>query len=116
MENSGWRLAAGSRPDVWQSYYSQFMGPVLDQGPFGEEILETVRAWLAQGNSVQRAAEALRVHVNTVRYRLRRYEDLTLTSLDDVVGITWALELGDPSSYLLWDPTTSGYPRVSFHP
>ncbi len=104
VEDLGWRLAAASRPDVWQSYYSQFLEPVVDQGPFGEEILATVRAWLAQGHSVQRAAEVLTVHVNTVRYRLRRYEDLTLAALDDpddVVGITWALELGDPSTYAL---------------
>lgn len=104
VEDLGWRLAAASRPDVWESYYSQFLAPVLDQGPFGEEILATVRAWLVQGHSVQRAAETLTVHVNTVRYRLRRYEDLTLAALDDaddVVGITWALELGNPASYVL---------------
>lgn len=104
VEDLGWRLAAVSRPDVWQAYYEQFLAPVLEQGAFGEEILATVRAWLANGHSVQRTAEALTVHVNTVRYRLRRYEDLTLAALDDaddVVAITWALELGDPSSYAL---------------
>ncbi len=104
MEDLGWRLAAASRPDVWQAYYEQFLAPVLEQGAFGEEILATVRTWLTNGHSVQRTAEALTVHVNTVRYRLRRYEDLTLAALDDaddVVAITWALELGDPASYAL---------------
>lgn len=104
LEDLGWRLAAASRTDVWETYFSQFLAPVLEQGPFGDEILATVRTWLANGHSAQRTAEALTVHVNTVRYRLRRYEALTLAALDDaddVVAITWALELGDPSSYAL---------------
>lgn len=102
IEDLGWRLAAAAQTDVWQLYFNQFLAPVLSEGTFGDEVLTTVRAWLVHGHSVQRTAEALTVHVNTVRYRLRRYEDLTSAALDDaddVVGITWALELGDPSSY-----------------
>ena len=87
---------------MWRLYFDRFLAPVLAEGTFGEEVLAAVGAWLAHGHSVARAAEQLTVHVNTVRYRLRRYADLTNADLDDpddLVGIRWALELGDPGTF-----------------
>lgn len=104
IDELGWRMAAASRPDVWQWYADRFLTPVLAQGPFGDEVLAAVRAWLASGQSILGAAQALTVHVNTVRYRLRRFEDLTnadLTDPDDVLGVTWAVDLGDPTTFAL---------------
>ena len=104
VDDLGWRLAAASRPDVWRFYADRFLVPVLAEGQFGDEVLQTMRAWLAQGGSIPKAAEALTVHVNTVRYRLRRYEELTDAELGDpenLIGITWALELGDPDTFSL---------------
>ncbi|WP_433662382.1 PucR family transcriptional regulator [Nocardia sp. CA-128927] len=40
-------------------------------------FLETLRAWFAAGGSTDTAAAALFCHRNTVRYRLRRLEELT---------------------------------------
>jgi len=40
-------------------------------------LLQTASAYAEQGGSLERTARALFVHVNTVRYRLRRIEDLT---------------------------------------
>ncbi len=100
----GWRLAAVSRPDVWRFYADRFLTPVQAEGEFGDEVLDTVRALLANGGSIPKAAKALTVHVNTVRYRLRRFEELTGTTLeepDSMVGVTWALELGDPDTFAL---------------
>jgi len=104
VEELGWRLAAVSRPDVWRLYADRFLLPVLIEGPFGEELLDTVKAWLACAGSIPRTAEALTVHVNTVRYRLRRFEELTGSDLADpehLMGVTWALELGDPDTFTL---------------
>jgi len=56
-----------------------------------EVFLSTCGAW-------QRTAEQLRVHVNTLRYRLRRIEELTgrdLGCMDDRVDFHLALRLGD---------------------
>ncbi len=100
----GWRLAAASRPDVWRSYAAAFLTPLDDEGAFGADILAAVRAWLKHGRSMQRAADALTVHVNTVRYRVAKYEELTgidLADPDDLVGLTWALELGHPDDLTL---------------
>lgn len=99
----GWRLAAASRPDVWAHYATSFLTPLDAEGEFGAEVLAAVRSWLVHGRSIPRAAAELRVHVNTVRYRLGRYTDLTGADLDDpddLLGITWAVELGHPDTEL----------------
>ena len=104
VDELGWRLAAASRPDVWRFYADRFLLPVLAEGQFGDEVLQTVRAWLAHSGSIPKTAEALTVHVNTVRYRLRRFEELTDAELDDpdnLIGVAWALELGDPDTFNL---------------
>jgi len=43
----------------------------------GTDLLATVDALLAAGGSLERAARALPVHVNTLRYRLSRVQQLT---------------------------------------
>jgi hypothetical protein len=45
-------------------------------------LLGTVEAWLEAGGSATAAAQALFCHPNTVRYRLRRVEELTGRSVD----------------------------------
>lgn len=102
IDELGWRLAAVTRHDVWQTYADRYLAPVRAEGGFGEEILAALRAWLEHGQSIPKAAEALHVHVNTVRYRLHRFEELTHADLADpdiVVGCWWVLELGDPDTF-----------------
>jgi DNA-binding PucR family transcriptional regulator len=41
------------------------------------QLVETLTAWLDQGQAIEGAARALFVHPNTVRYRLRQVADLT---------------------------------------
>jgi len=45
-------------------------------------LLGTVEAWLEAGGSATAAGQALFCHPNTVRYRLRRVEELTGRSVD----------------------------------
>ncbi|MFC8265971.1 PucR family transcriptional regulator [Streptomyces cinereoruber] len=58
--------------------------PVLDL-PAAERsrLLRTLEQWFASGGSADAAARGLFVHPNTVRYRLRRIEELTGRSLSD---------------------------------
>lgn len=97
----GWRMAAASRPDVWRCYADRFLLPLDAEGDFGRELRLAVLAWLGHQQSINRAAAAINVHANTLRYRLRRYSDITgadLDDLDDIIGITWALELEHPDN------------------
>ncbi|HHU39874.1 MAG TPA: PucR family transcriptional regulator [Propionibacterium sp.] len=99
MDALGWRLAAASRPDVWRHYAERFLTPLEAEPTYAAEVVATLRAWLAAGRSIPRAAVALHVHVNTVRHRLARFTDLTGADLDDpddLVGVTWVAELGAP--------------------
>jgi hypothetical protein len=47
------------------------------------ELAPSLLAWLEAGQNVQSAAEALHVHPNTLRYRLRRIRELAPIDLDD---------------------------------
>ncbi|MFF7648151.1 helix-turn-helix domain-containing protein [Streptomyces canus] len=63
---------------------SVVLKPVLElPGLERTRLLDTLEHWFAAGGSAATAAERLYVHPNTVRYRLRRIEDLTGRSLSD---------------------------------
>lgn len=71
------------------------LGPLDGMGHIGIEIERTLRTWLALGMRHEETARALHVHPNSLRHRLRRYEQLTGSSLRDVttlVELWWALE------------------------
>jgi hypothetical protein len=71
-----------SDPDISQSVARRILGPLLDlPGDDRAVIVETMRSWLASGGSTSTAAARLHLHRNTVRYRLRRLEELTGRSL-----------------------------------
>ena len=40
-------------------------------------VMQTARTWLAAGGSTSTAARELHIHRNTVRYRVRRLEEVT---------------------------------------
>lgn len=64
----------------------------------GAGLTATLSAFLARSGSWQRCAADLHVHVNTVRYRLRRVEELTgrdLSRFPDRVDLYLALRLAE---------------------
>ncbi|GEO26585.1 hypothetical protein AAC03nite_23700 [Alicyclobacillus acidoterrestris] len=71
-------------PDKDSSYFhaEQMLSPLLaDKG--GEPLLEALEAYLECGAKMQVAAEKLYLHRNTLRYRLKRVEQLLHIQLDD---------------------------------
>jgi hypothetical protein len=71
-----------SDPDISQSVARRILGPLLDLPDDDRAVIvETTRSWLASGGSTSTAATRLHLHRNTVRYRLRRLEELTGRSL-----------------------------------
>ncbi|UUW90266.1 PucR family transcriptional regulator [Pimelobacter simplex] len=70
-------LLAGS-PDQARILVDAVLAPVLALPPEDRTVvLDTARAWLAAGGSTSTAAQRLHVHRNTVRYRIRRLEEIT---------------------------------------
>jgi hypothetical protein len=80
-------LLAGA-PDAAATVARAVLGPVLAlPATECDVLLGTLRAWFAEDGATSVAADKLHVHRNTVRYRLRRVEELTGRSLTQPTGI-----------------------------
>lgn len=85
---------ARTETTIGEHLEARFIAPCETETPQGRELLETVQALTDHELSVERAAEHLFVHPNTVRNRLRRFEQLTgasLRNVDDLCGLRLAL-------------------------
>ncbi|OLB78008.1 MAG: hypothetical protein AUI14_14490 [Actinobacteria bacterium 13_2_20CM_2_71_6] len=77
-----------SAPDAATVVAQTILGPVLALPAVECEILlGTLRVWFAEHGATSAAAEKLHVHRNTVRYRLKRLEELTGRSLTRPTGL-----------------------------
>jgi PucR C-terminal helix-turn-helix domain len=81
--------------DVGDELLRRVIDPVLAQGATGEAVLETVVRYLENDLRLEVTAQEMYLHVNTVRYRLRRFEELSgmsLRQVDHLVQIWWAIQ------------------------
>lgn len=75
-------------PDEGARLASEVLGPVLELGVNDRAtVLDTLFTYFDQAGSAERAAQELHCHANTVRYRLRRVQELTGRSLSDPRGV-----------------------------
>ena len=90
-------LLATVPASVLRSFRERLLGPLVAyDNRHRAELLPTLREFLACSGSWNTCAAKMYVHVNTVRYRIRRIEDLTgrdLSSLDDQVDFFLALRI-----------------------
>lgn len=80
--------------DVGERLVERYITPVLLNGAAGDALLETIACYLRQNRRVGAAATELHLHVNSLRYRLRRFEQMTganLRSTEDLFEVWWAL-------------------------
>jgi DNA-binding PucR family transcriptional regulator len=77
-----------SAPDAAAGVAQAILGPVLAlPAPECQVLLATLRAWFAEDGATSAAAAKLHRHRNSVRYRLRRIEELTGRSLVRPTGL-----------------------------
>lgn len=91
-----WKVAVAQHGPTSDYLWNTYVAPIDPGTETGQQILETLVAFLACARSVRDTAEALFVHQNTVRYRLSRYEEQvekSLTRTEDLVELAWALEV-----------------------
>jgi DNA-binding PucR family transcriptional regulator len=70
--------------DDLRSLYERTLGKLFDEDrKRGGELLATLHAYCDTGGSLSQTAERLGVHRNTVLYRVRRIQSVTLTNLQD---------------------------------
>jgi len=78
-------LLSGLPEDVRVAYRDRLLGPLKAYDALHRSDLEaTLEAFLACSTSWTRCAELMHVHVNTLRYRIARIEELTGRSLADL--------------------------------
>jgi PucR C-terminal helix-turn-helix domain len=94
VEELGLLPAVIADRDVGDEILRRIIDPVLAHGKTGATLIDTVSRYLENDGRLELTAEQMFMHVNTVRYRLRRFEELTgmnLRHVDDLVQIWWAL-------------------------
>ena len=73
-------LQVGDMHQLWQ-FARDVLGPLIDYGAGHKvDLVGTLSVYLNQHESLKQTARVLRVHVNTVAYRIQRIEQLA--SLD----------------------------------
>lgn len=91
-------LLATVPDDVRRTFRARVLGPVLDYDErHGSDFVATLEAFLEASGSWTQCAQVLHLHVNTLRYRIQRIEDLTgrsLSRLEDRVDFFLALRAG----------------------
>jgi hypothetical protein len=80
----GAALLMSSDPQLVADLVRNRLAPLeaLAPGP-RSRLTETLEAWLAEQGRLQAAADRLKVHPQTVRYRLRRLREILGSALDD---------------------------------
>lgn len=74
------------------AWMRRVLGPLADPGPSCTRLRETLRVFLATGGSYTATADRLRVHRNTVKYRVRRAHEVRGRPLgDDRLDVELAL-------------------------
>lgn len=90
-------LLASVPDDVRRMFRVRLLDPLLDYDrAHGADLVRTLETFLRHSGSWTRCAEQLHLHVNSVRYRIQRVEELTgrdLSRLEDRVDFFLALRL-----------------------
>ena len=95
LADLGIRPAILADEALGEVFCARHLEPLASLGRLGGELEATLRALFDHDLHVDDTARALHVHPNTLRHRLRRYEEATGASLRrqaDLVELWWALE------------------------
>ncbi|WP_344279734.1 helix-turn-helix domain-containing protein, partial [Actinomadura napierensis] len=72
-----------AEPELGGLLAHRLLGGLDPDDPFHRGLAETALAYLDHGGRIEPAAAALHVHGNTVKYRIRRFQELTGRPLAD---------------------------------
>jgi PucR family transcriptional regulator, purine catabolism regulatory protein len=70
-------LLALQDDEALRSYSDNLLAPIEADGEYGSELLRSLEAYIEQNGQWERAARELYCHRHTLRYRIRRVEELT---------------------------------------
>ncbi|GAA1679687.1 PucR family transcriptional regulator [Microbacterium lacus] len=84
--------------DIADVTTATYLQPLRRLGEYGDTLLETVRCFIENDCQVDVTADALALHVNSVRYRLTKVESILGVSMREtktLVEFWWVLQLPD---------------------
>lgn len=93
LDSAGPHVAIVESNDVGEALLDRIVRPV-EVSPSGTELVASAWVWLEAGMRIGPAAKRLHVHANTLRYRLKRLEELAgldLGTTEDAFSLWWAL-------------------------
>ncbi len=93
-EDLGLRVTVLAEPALGERLVRQVLAPLRERGEEGAQLEDAVAAYLDHGMRLEAAARSAYVHPNTMRNRLRRFEEVSGVSLRDPAGLAevwWAL-------------------------
>jgi hypothetical protein len=89
------RTAVAADPAVGEYVVARYLAPLAEFGSFAAVIENTLRKFFDTGMNMEATARAMVIHPNTLRYRLRRFEEISganLSRTEDLFEIWWALQ------------------------
>lgn len=84
IESVALEAVARAEGTLMDALVRRYVEPVQPSTPAGAALIDTVSCFLEHDLNAEEAAERMGVHPNTIRNRLRRFEELTGASLDSV--------------------------------
>ncbi|MBM7619800.1 carbohydrate diacid regulator [Bacillus tianshenii] len=66
----------------------EFSGRILSQVLGEKELMDTIHVYLEKHSSLKETAAELHIHINTLHYRLKKFETLTNLNLKEVRDVT----------------------------
>lgn len=91
------RTAVAQQHRLGESLFERYVTGVHGGTSMADIVLDSVRSYLDHQRSIPATARALSVHVNTLRYRLERYQAITGADLAETLTafeVWWALQYG----------------------
>jgi DNA-binding PucR family transcriptional regulator len=95
LESLGVRVAVFEQPDVGERLIRKYLDPLAALGSFATAVEQSLDAYFDCDRRVDTAARMLKVHHNTLRHRLRRFEQLTGADVqrsETALEVWWAIE------------------------
>ncbi len=89
------QAAVADESEIGDLLIDRYLEPLSAVPDLRDLMEETLRIYFVNGLSLKRTAQVLRIHPNTVRYRLRRFEEITEADLADtevLFRVWWAVE------------------------
>lgn len=107
VESLGLHPSVLADAEVGDALVAKYIEPFVRLGVSGEAILGTVERFLASDCALAETAKSSYLHVNTVRYRLRKFEEITgrsLRSTEVLAEVWWAFARSQVTSFRATGP------------